>query len=271
MKVINKNFWFNLLVFFLIIAVLGAGVKLLFKREVWVKVEIWGTAGEWWWQTESPPEWIANAVSQGDVERDVDGKVIAEVLSIEKFTQPSDSSSNFLKKEFLIKARLKVVKNPKSGILRYRGDDLAIGKPLTLSFTDNSVTGNIVWIEGVVDQRQETEVDLTLKLYDRYPWEAEAISVGSVATDGINQIAQITNKKIDLAEMTVVTDKGEVFARVNPLKRDITLKLLVKAVKVDDQYFFSVYQPIKIGGRLIISFPRYDLLQNVIIDIKEAQ
>lgn len=251
-KFIKKFDIFTLLVIFLILAFLAVGVKFLTRKDQWVTVELWGSGGEWWWNTGAPPYWVANAINAGDVEKDAGGKKIAEILEIKKY-------EDYERKKFSVKAKLKVSRNPKTGKIKYKSLDLAVGSPLTINLDSKTISGNITFIEGMKDEREKKDLMVTLKLYDTYSWRAEAIKVGDKSSNENGEVyAEVLEKKVDFAEMTVVTDRGEVFARQNPLKRDITLKLQIKAVKNSNQYFFSNTFEIKIGNRLFVVMPNYN-------------
>lgn len=255
---LKKSTLFNLLIVLLILSSIGLAVKFLLKKEKWVTVELWGTAGEWWWQTEAPPYWIANAIQVGDVEYDASGRKIGEVLEIKKYEDNE-------KKEFLLKVKLKVDINPKTGSLRYKNNNLEIGNPLIIKPAKKSITGSVVWIEGVEDEREKKDLNITLKLYSAYPWMAEVINVGDKMTDENGEvIAEILNKKVELAEMTVVTDWGEVLARRDPLKRDITLKVRIKVVKAVNQWFFAKTQEVKVANPLRLGMPNYNIDRTVV-------
>jgi len=244
--------FFNLLVIFLILAFIGVGVKFVTKKDIWITVELWGSGGEWWWNTGAPPYWVANVINPGDIELDSGGKKICEIVEIKKYEE-------YEKKKFSLKAKLKVDKNKKTGKIKFKNNNLEIGIPITLNLGTKTITGNITWIEGIPDKREMKNIEVTLKLYDRYPWQADAIKIGDMKTDESNEvIAKILDKKVDLAQMTVVTDTGDVFARSDPLKRDITLIIEILAIKANNQYFYSEIQDIKIGNKLLVVMPTHN-------------
>jgi len=259
---VNKNSLFSLLIAILILSLIGVGVKLLLKREKWVAVEMWGTGGEWWWQTEAPPYWIANAIEVGDVENDAGGKKTCEVLEVKKYEDAAE-------KNFLVKVRMKVNVNPKTGSLRYKNDDLEIGRPVVIKLTGKTFTGNVVWIEGIEDKRERKEMEVVLKQYKIYPWLAEAIKVGDQMTNENDEIiAEILEKEVSLAEITVVTDRGDVLARQDPLRRDVTLRARLEAVKGANQWFFAEVQEIKVGGLLWLKMPNYNLNEIFVVGME---
>ncbi len=264
-KSAERHRLFNLLIIFLVLVSIGAGLKFLLKKEKWVTVEIWGMGGEWWWNTGAPPYWVADALQAGDAEYNAGGKKIAEILEIEKY-------EDWDKKRFLAKVRLKVDVNPKTGAIKYKDSELSIGAPLTIEVPGKSITGNIIFIEGGKDERERKKIDIILKHYSRYPWEAEAIKVGDKMTDESGAVvAEVLDKKSELAEMTVVTDQGEVLARQDPLKRDITLKMRIEVVKVANQLFFANIQEVKVGNRLNVNLSSYNIDGAVVIQVKPEE
>lgn len=262
-KLISKNNLFSFLIAVLILSLIGVGVKFLLKKEDWVVVEMWGTGGEWWWQTEAPPYWIANAIQVGDVEYDAGGKKIGEVIEIRKYEDSAE-------KNFLVKARLKVDISPQTGILKYKNEDLEIGRPLVIKPAGKTFTGNVVWMEGIEDKRERKGMEVMVKKYKIFPWLAETINVGDQMTSENGEIiAEVLDKEVSLAETTVVTDRGEVLARQDPLRRDVTLKMSLEAVKGANQWFFAEVQEVKVGGLLWLKMPNYNLDEVFIIALEE--
>jgi len=259
----KKSLWFNLLVFILIVATIGLGVKYLLRKEKWLEVEIWGNAGEWWWETEAPPYWIANAIEVGDVEYDAGGKKVGEIIEVKKFSKDEG-------KQFLLKVKLKVDVNNETGTMKYVNSNLEIGSTLTLRPGNKVIVGNVLWIEGLEDKRQKKDLIIGVDLYEKYPWEAEAFKVGDQMTDeGNNVIAEVLDKQVNEHRIKVTTDNGDVLVRFDPLTRDIFLKIKIQTTEVAGQAFFAGIQEVKVANEINIMLPRYNIDKGLISSIKE--
>lgn len=251
------------LILLLILASVAVGIKFFLRKEKWIEVEIKGGPGNWWWVTPAPPYWLANAVEKGDVEVDYRGRVIAEIFDFRAYKTGEATT------DFYIKARLNVKFDKTSGRFRYKGEPVEVGVPITLETATALITGNIIWVEGR-EEGERVEKVVKLKLYEKYPWEAEAIAVGDTMTDGEGDIvAKILDKRVERAEITVETDRGDVLARRDPLKRDITLDVKLVTIKYGDELLFRKDQIVKVGKKLLIQTPHYDFEDAYVINIMD--
>lgn len=249
MRVKFNLFYFILACFF--IALLLAGFKLIIQKEDWLVVEIKGQAGEWWWQSPAPPAWLANKMQVGDQELDGRGQAIAEIVSLERY--PSTPNQ----KEIVFKAKLRVSYNKISKKYQFKYQTLKVSTPLTLELPQVKVNGIVTRIFEEAPESQEKLV--TVRLYGRYPWFAEAIDENLEIKDGEKVIARVLQKQVRPAEMTVVTDQGVVLARTDPLKQDITLKLKMNLKKEAGEYFFGEGQLVKIGEKIHLKTEKINL------------
>lgn len=258
LKFKNFNFFYFVLIFFF----LGLGLlvlKMILQKEVWLVVEARSVAGEWWWQTPNPPAWLSNQIEVGDKELDGRGQLIAEITSVEKYgTTPNQ-------KEFIFKAKLRVSYNKISQKYQFKYQTLQAATPIILELPKariNALVTKIYQEEPLMEEKI-----LTLKLYEQYPWFAEAISEDLEIKDGEKVIAQIQEKLVEQAEMTVTTDQGVVLARRDPLRRDITLRLKASLKKEAEEYFFPDGQLVKIGEKLNLKSEKINLYEAHILSL----
>jgi hypothetical protein len=264
----NKKLLFNkysLIVGVILIGFLIATIRVLFYKEKFVTVEMFASGGEWWWQTPNPPYWLADSVKPGGVEKDFRGRKVVEILDIKRVSEKD-------RKLLWIKANLLVTEVKRTGKLRFGQNPLAIGLPIIIAPNNISINANVQSIEGVIDEREKSEKIITVRLYNIYPWQAENFKIGQkMRTDENTIVAELIDKEIVLAEITVTTDLGQVFARLNPLKRDLTLRVKVKTIKIGEQEYFAFLQPIKENNTIYIPFEDIDLENANIISIEEIE
>ncbi len=149
---------------------------------------------------------------------------------------------------------------------------LTIGSTLNINPNSVKLTGSIIAIEGVGQAGEYKNIVVTVKLYDRFPWYADAIPVGLRAIDDQGNItAEVFDKKVNLAETSAHTGDGRVLARQNPLKRDITLELAIQAVDREGFLYYNQIQAVKIGNRLWIQTPFLNLSEAYILDIRDQK
>lgn len=241
------------------------GIRVVLQADKFVTVEIIASGGDWWQTFPQTPHWLADAVTPGAVEYSVGGKKLAEVLETKKYQED-------INKILWAKVRLLVTPDKTRGGWRFQQMPLTIGSTLSINPNNVKLTGSVIAIEGVGRSGEYKNLLVTVKLYDRFPWYADAIKVGlQTVDDQGNSTVRVLEKKVDLAETSAYTSDGRVLSRLNPLKRDITLNLKIQAVEREELLYYNQIQSVKIGNRLWIQTPRLNLSEAYILDIREQK
>lgn len=254
-----KKLFKRLTVFdWLIIFVLLAGFVFLssfvFKEEKWLKVEVKVGPEQWWWDSKPSPYWLADSIKAGDAQFDGLGRKIAEVLETEIYEWGGT------RKDVYLSLDLKVGYDKKRKIYRFNQQTVGIGKPLSLGMGRIGFQGLVVSAEGMKADKKETVKIVEAELMSVYPWIAEAITIGTQMKDNQGKLkAEVLDKRVELADITVTTDRGEVLARKDPLKRDVLLTLKLVVEESFGLYYFREGQVVKIGNLLWIKFPQVDV------------
>lgn len=252
-----------LLIIGIFISLFILGIKVVLQQDQYVTVEIIAAGGDWWQTLPQTPHWLADAVTPGAVEYTVGGKKLAEILETKKYQED-------VNKILWAKVRLLVTPDKARGDWRFQQMPLAIGSTLTINPNSVKLTGSVIAIDGIGRSGEYKNLLVTIKLYDRYPWYADAIKVSHQTVDGQgNATAKVLGKKVDLAETIVTTADGRVLPRLDPLKRDITLELKIQVVEREGLLYYNQIQAVKIGNRLWIQTKDINLSEANILDIRE--
>ena len=237
-------------------------VLFIFQRKTYVTADLFISGGEWWWITADPPYWLSNPVLKGAAEYDIKGQKLVEVLSVEKFDQP-------IRKTMMVRARLLVTKNLRTKKYRFKQTPLEVGATIAISPGNIEMFANVMGIEGVQGLSPQQTKTITVRWYNVFPWQADAIHVGDVMKDGANnEVARILKKDVAISEKTIVTENTQavygisskqagqlVILRSDPLRRDVTMVMEIMTSRTDDQYYFGVVQRVKVGEMLYVSLP----------------
>ena len=236
---------------------LGLVVKLVLQQDKYVTVEMLATGGEWWWGVPPPYYWNAKNFQIGAKEYDSFHKPIVEVIDTVKYNEDNRS--------FLwIKARLLVKYNVVTKQYVFRQETLGIGNTIHIAPDNIMFIGNVVGIEGVGSMWDPEYVTVTGRAKDIQPWEAESLAVGDKVVDNKGAlIAEITNTDVELADMVATTYTGEVLQRKNPLVRDVKLTMKMRVMKNGNSRFFNYFQPVDVGSKVRIQFPKQAIEINV--------
>jgi hypothetical protein len=241
------------------------GIRVVLQPDKFVTVEIIASGGDWWQTFPQTPHWLADAVTPGAAEYAIGGKKLAEILETRKYQED-------VNKILWAKVKLLVTPDKVRGGWRFQQMPLTIGSTLNIAPNNVKLTGSVIAIAGVGRSGEYKNLLVTVKLYDRYPWYADVINVGLQAIDDQgNSTAKVLGKKVDLTETTAYTADGRVLSRLNPLKRDIILNLEIQAVEREGLLYYNQIQAVKIGNRLWIQTPRFNLFEAYILDIREQK
>lgn len=260
----KRNFYG--LIFLLTVSAVLTGViflQQLAAKKDYLDVYILGSSGDWWYDTPRPPYWLINSISVGDTESSTGNKTEAEVLEVKAFPDGPN-------KIVLLKVRLLVTKNKKTGVYRYKQKPVEVGSTLVLSLSNTRFSGSVVSIDGRKSDLTTQTLKVKLKLYDRYPWFVDQVTIGDTQTDifsGQPTLA-ILDKRVSLAEKTTVNDDGQALARRDPWKRDLELTVKLEAYVNQGNYFFAFLQPVKVGGQLWIPMPGYNLFEAYVVQVE---
>lgn len=268
--VFPKKTTISLFVFFTVIICLAVFVKNFFIKDTYVEAELLVSGGEWWWDTTHPPYWLGDPIVEGAVEYTIQGKRQVELLDVQKFNEGS-------KKTVYIKARLLATVNKWTKKYRYKQNPLEVGATLLLSPNNIQLYANVIGLQGITPERKHIKRTVTLKWYNVYPWQADAISIGDQMVSSDKDVwATILTKEVINAEKIILNEFPQrpqslqgnvVIGTTDPLKRDVTLTAEIQTTLATNSEVFAYYQPVKIGDLLIINLSKI-IITPYIIDIK---
>lgn len=230
---------------YLIIIIVLLGITILYKffnpEQEWVDVLI---------IDENVPIYQAAALKVGDIEKNPNGKKIAEIIDTESYDTPEVSDPTVPQKttkDVYIQAKLQVKINPRSKEYEYKNRIIKVGAPIELRFNQAQINGKLAGIGPDSKPKYESKI-LTLKLYDQWSWFADSIKIGSgeINENGQN-IVEVISKEIIPAQITVDTASGEKVLRTDPLKVDIIFRLRVQAEKLNNEFIFRKDKRILVG------------------------
>ncbi len=253
--------------FFLLIA------KQLLQKTSWITVEVKITPSEWWRDDQQPPpNWLALSVQKGSRELDWGGATTAEVMDKKIYDPGWD------RKIVYLTLKLRTYYDKKTNQHSYKNQVVEIGNSLNLSLNKTSIDAVVVDVEGAGYQKEFITKIVTVKLYNRFPWYADAIRVGDVMKTGDQIIAEVLDKQVTYSEKTVITTQKSYASakggfieiqKEDPLKRDITVRLRLLLTKDDEEnLIFRDDQRIKVGNELWVGLSWVTLTEVLITNIE---
>lgn len=201
-----------------------------------------------WNESSFPPEyWEVKKLNSGDVGYNSVGKQVIEIQEVEKNIW---GGGERLFVEMAVK--IDAIYNTTTKTYVYDGNPLLVGEKLTLKFNNTSFSGIISNVYSSKEQRfaDYRQASAEIKVYYRNyePWHAEAIKNFTVTDNKGEVILKTRDIKITSAEKVVVTDRGDVLLRRDPIKKDLTVTFeLPKILCSNKTCYYNRYQTIMVG------------------------
>lgn len=218
------------------------------QGEVYVKVSISRSTGPQTTPQTWVPYWIDQAINIGDQEINPLGGLNAQVLDKESY-----EGSSYSKYVYLL-LKVKAIRD-RSGIYLFKNKPLSVGGLIDLKLNRAQIQGAITFVDSKVPSTNFQKIMVTIQGKEIDPWVADAVKIGSTIVDNKEQVlAKVVDKKVTLAQVRVDTSFGQSAVSYNKLKRDLEVNLELLVKKIDDNYYFSELQKIKVDENLFLPF-----------------
>lgn len=261
----KKNY--IIILFGLIIFFVGCVILFKFltqeKETVYVKVKV--SQGLWWASTLKPSIWLADSLQKGDVEVNLSGKPIVEILEVRKY--PLAISYSAEQYEVFLTVKLKANYNANTQKYSFKRSNLTIGGPIEFEFQNSAITGTVTDISDKPIENQYEEKIVTLQKEFAQEWEYDAIIEGDIYSDGEEIIIEVLGKNV-VERYDVANSLRNNFPVATGRLVNITTTLKMKLKKQDNTYLFREELPIVRGRRINLSLANFVLNDFVITGIE---
>ena len=245
-----QNYIISILVAVLIFVGFVVVYKMVTQKNEVVYAQIKVSQGMWWVNTAKPGSWMLQAIQKGDVERNVVGKSIAEVIEVRSY--PWWGSEQF---DIYITVKLSVDKNNRTGKYAYNRSSIAVGAPITFDLDKITVSGTIIALSDKPLERSLKPKIITLQKAFAEDWEYEAIAIGDSYNDGVDTVFEVLDKNYsDATSVYSNLGRKEVLSTANPITIKVNVKILVD--EINGTFLFRE-MPIKLGRTLNIQTSTY--------------
>ena len=238
-----KNSWLFIIFFAVIILVcFVALIKIIRKQPIYIYTKVKVGQGLWWTATNKPSIWYVKGIKKGEIERDLTGKPLAEIVDVTYY--PSRQENQY--DTYLI-VKIAVSGSQKTNKYSFKRSAIGVSSPIDFEFPSSPVTGTIIAISNqpFIDQSVEKIIYLTKKL--AYPWEYDAIKVGDVYSNGQKQVLEIMDKTS--SDTTIISSDlfGNSNASITDVRKYLVVKIRIKLKEVDRQLIYGEEQVINVG------------------------
>lgn len=253
------SIFFAAILFVSIVSVL----KLFIVKPTYVYARVKMGQGLWWASTARPSIWFVQNIKRGDVERDLVGSPIAQILGVRYY--PWYTSNQY---DVYLTVKLKVSGNKKTKKYSFKRSTIGVGSPIDFEFPNAQFSATVTDLEN--DPIKDTYIEKTIYLTKRYayPWEYDGIKIGDKFFDGENTVFEVLDKSSsDTAEVITQESTKILNPQTTELRRYITVKAKIKVKKVGEQYVFGEEQVLSLGKPINISTSNFSFTDYVIAEI----
>jgi len=241
-----KNYFISIFFACIAFVVFVSVYKIFFTKPTYVYVRVKMGQGLWWASTQKPSLWFIKNIKKGDVQTDLIGKPIAEILSVRYY--PWWGSSN--QYDVYLTMKLKVSGNKKTGKYNFARSTIGVGAPVDFEFPSSQFSGTIIDLEPQpIKDKYVTKIVYLIKPL-AYTWEYGGIKINDKFFDGETNVIQILDKSAVEHSSTITPSRyflDEIFSQT---RTDIVVKLKLKGKIVDDKFVFGNDQVVALGKTL---------------------
>lgn len=255
-----KLHWVDVFIFLIVGAVLVSFFFFFYRRATYITIRVKVTNQEVLTARDEPRNNYAWRFHNGDIERDVLGRVVTEIQNVETYSVTPENKVVYLD------LRVRATYDTRTKMYAARGKNLMYGTPMRFNLTDVTFDGFVTEVPGAPEiYSKEKVVKVKAFAGGVAPSLAKEIKVGDTVTNSLGkQMVKITKVDITPAKQITQDDKGNLLIATNPMFKDVTLEvdLLVKEVNNEELVMFDDYR-VNIGAVVPINLKRYNLYPSI--------
>lgn len=257
----------NYLVALILLIIFIVGIiyisRTLIAKPTYIYARVKVGQGLWWVNTAKANIWHVDAINKGDIEKDLVGRPIAEVLS-KRFYRWYTSDQY----DVYLTLKLKVSVNKKTGEYTFERSQISVGSPITLQFPKAYITGTVseISFNPIQDKYEEKKVYLTKR--NAYPWEYDAIQIGDKYFDGEDTVFNVINKEAKETTNLSSDPYGNNTPDITEPRSFITVVAKVKLKKVDNQWIMGEDQVVSVGRNINVSTLNFGFTDYIVSKIE---
>jgi len=276
-KFFKKLKLFDILIIILFLILTGAFFVFFFRQSKYLTVKLKVSEKNVLYAWSTPPYWFANLFKPGMKGKDGLGRVTAEVLDVYFYESAPANKALYLT------LNLRTTYNTRSQEYVYEGTPVAIGDGLRVNFGKITVEGLVIEVEGLKNPYEEVFFQVKAQYFDLKensvfsettgvePFVADSIKIGDKVFDSSSKIvAEVIGKEALPAKKNTFDDKGNVYLKLDPRKKDVFLKLKIRAKKINNEFYFFDDIRIKVDQVLPLHFSHISIYP-VITEMEQIQ
>lgn len=255
-----KLHWVDIFIFLVVFAVLISFFFFFYRKASYITIRVKVTNQEVLTAFAEPRNNYAWRFRKGDIERDVLGRVVTEIVNVESYSVSPENKVVYLD------LNVKATYDSRTKMYAARGKNLMYGTPMRFNLTDVTFDGYVTDVPG------EDYINVTEKVVKAKtsaggisPTLANVIKVGDTMTNSQGkQLVKITKVEVSPAKQVTQDTRGNLLIATHPFLKDVKIEvdLLVKEVNNDEVVMFDDFR-VNIGSVIPINLRRYNIYPSI--------
>lgn len=269
-RFLSKLSVFDYVSLLVMVLLLAAALSFFYRKSSRVTIMVKLTDENLLYGWNYPQNWYADNIKSGLVEKDVLGRVVSEITSVNSY------SVDAARKAVFITIQLNALRDSRTGLYMVKGKNLSFGNSLKFDFNGLTFTGIVVKgpNESAYPDTQNVEKSVVVEVRgveeEGTPVEPEVLQ-SILAGDEIKNNLGDVLVKVEHIELTPAIRisknvSGDLGLRYDPFYKDARITLKVSAKKIGNEYFILDDYALRLGQKLPLVFPR-TFINSTIISI----
>jgi hypothetical protein len=257
-----------ILIFFACIAfvALVSFYKLFISKPTYVYVRVKMGQGLWWASTQKPSMWFIKNIKKGDVQNDLLGKPVAEILSVRYY--PTYLANQY---DVYLVMKLTVSGNKKTSKYNFNRSAIGVGAPVDFEFPSLQFSGTIIDLSTQPIKDKYIDKIVYLSKPFAYTWEYDSIKVGDKYFDGQENVAEVLEKQINQSNYASPIFKSQNnYLNIESSQNlfNLQVKLKIKCQVKDNQFVFGEEQVVAPGKTIYLATDNFNFTDYVVSGIE---
>lgn len=213
------------------------------------------------------PYWISDKVKIGQTEKDKAGKTIATLIDLENYERGDEEA------ELYLTLKVQTTLDKRTGVYYFKDKALNLGSSIELNLDNIELSGQVIDNNVPESGYPIKYFTVTARARNLDSWVYQKITpelkiYNRATNEAVGEITHVTLEDSSLHE--IKTDSTGKYLTVAPGKnKDAIITAKLKAYQMDNKWFFSGHQDLKIGSSLYLYTNQTNLYNLDIQNIEE--
>ncbi len=213
------------------------------------------------------PFWISDKVEIGQTEKDKAGKTVATLIDLENYERGNEEA------ELYLTLRIQTTLDKRTGVYYFKDKAVNLGSTIDLNLNNIELRGQVIDNNVPENGYPIKHFNVTARARNLDPWVYQKIIVGQkiynrATNETIGEIIQVDLEKSSLQEIKV-DNTGKYLLANSGQNKDAIIKIKLRTYQMDNKWFFSGHQDLKIGSSLYLYTNQTNLYNLDIQNVEE--